>query len=330
MRLALSCSVLCAVVSVAQAQSPLFCSADFDFDGDVGGADLSALLGAWNTSNPTYDLNDSGLIDGADLSTLLGQWGQVCQPFHGHVTVSYEDGFAVAESNGLPDHPTGPFDGSEGCFNPNDPGPHNDSWLLPLEPTATDNPAIVVLNQPGPIGVLVTGAAFYNAYDGGGQEAPGNICMDACEGHASPDRRYHYHQYSPCIGEVDFPDGHSGIIGLAFDGYGVYGLYDVGGMPPNDLDECGGHYDPVRGYHYHFQGQFPWTLGCYHGEPELSNFAGGGGGGGGGGGEGGCDECAARMIPPPICNCVHTTPGLEYCCDNWDAACEQRLQECGG
>jgi hypothetical protein len=52
------------------------CAGDFDDSGEVDGADLSALLGAWGdcVGCPT-DLDGSGTVDGADLSALLGAWG---------------------------------------------------------------------------------------------------------------------------------------------------------------------------------------------------------------------------------------------------------------
>jgi hypothetical protein len=53
------------------------CPADLDGDGEVGTEDLAALLGAWNSADPTADFNDDGVIDTEDLSFLLGEWG-VC------------------------------------------------------------------------------------------------------------------------------------------------------------------------------------------------------------------------------------------------------------
>ncbi|MFK8161879.1 MAG: hypothetical protein AB8H12_05390 [Lewinella sp.] len=35
------------------------------------------------------------------------------------------------------------------------------------------------------------------------------------------------------------------------DGYGLYAYLDESGKAPTDLDDCRGHYDEVRGYHYH-------------------------------------------------------------------------------
>ena len=33
--------------------------------------------------------------------------------------------------------------------------------------------------------------------------------------------------------------------------FAIYALLDKDGNMPTDLDECGGHYDDERGYHYH-------------------------------------------------------------------------------
>ena len=48
---------------------------DYDGDGTVGGADLSQLLGAWNSANAELDLSGDGFIDGADLTIILASWG---------------------------------------------------------------------------------------------------------------------------------------------------------------------------------------------------------------------------------------------------------------
>ena len=51
------------------------CVADIDGDGNVGGSDLAALLGAWGSSSTTADLDGDGTVNGADLASLLGAWG---------------------------------------------------------------------------------------------------------------------------------------------------------------------------------------------------------------------------------------------------------------
>jgi len=53
------------------------CPADFNNDGEVGAADLSSLLAAWDSLNPDVDLDGDKIIGAADLSLLLAAWG-VC------------------------------------------------------------------------------------------------------------------------------------------------------------------------------------------------------------------------------------------------------------
>ena len=108
---------------------------------------------------------------------------------------------------------------------------------------------------------------------------------DQCGGHPSPNGAYHIHSNlgfndtagrQSCNLPVDTPGNHSQLLGWMFDGYGIYGQFSENGEVPTDLDECGGHthdIDGVEVYHYHFPypSQFPWTIGCFKGCPEVSN-----------------------------------------------------------
>ncbi|MBX3354897.1 MAG: VCBS repeat-containing protein [Phycisphaeraceae bacterium] len=51
------------------------CVGDINNDGVVDGADLSIILGAWNTNDPTADLSGDGTVNGADVAIVLGNWG---------------------------------------------------------------------------------------------------------------------------------------------------------------------------------------------------------------------------------------------------------------
>lgn len=75
--------------------------------------------------------------------------------------------------------------------------------------------------------------------------------LDDCGGHVNPHVGYHYHAATGCTVEVKQVDGHAPLIGYAMDGYGIYALTDTSGKSPTDLDECRGHEDESRGYHYH-------------------------------------------------------------------------------
>ena len=62
---------------------------------------------------------------------------------------------------------------------------------------------------------------------------------------------YHYHAATGVSKEIPQEDGHAPMIGYAMDGFGLYAQLNVDGKEPQDLDDCRGHYDEIRGYHYH-------------------------------------------------------------------------------
>lgn len=75
--------------------------------------------------------------------------------------------------------------------------------------------------------------------------------LDDCGGHVNPHTGYHYHAATGCTLEIAQEDGHAPLIGYALDGYGIYANMDSEGKNAMELDECRGHEDAIRGYHYH-------------------------------------------------------------------------------
>jgi hypothetical protein len=129
----------------------------------------------------------------------------------------------------------------------------------------------------GPIGVAINGVPFYNPYNREGNDAvegPFAEVFDSCCGHPDELGRYHYHKYPVCVKSPfrDEDGKHSPLIGFAFDGFAIYGPQDEDGEPPKDLDECNGHSDAERGYHYHVTAKSPYILGAYRGEIDRNNF----------------------------------------------------------
>jgi hypothetical protein len=62
------------------------------------------------------------------------------------------------------------------------------------------------------------------------------------------------------------------------DGFGIYGPYSENGVfvTNEDLDECHGHEheiewegEMVNMYHYHLNNEYPYSVGCYKGEPVM-------------------------------------------------------------
>ena len=95
--------------------------------------------------------------------------------------------------------------------------------------------------------------------------------FDDCVGHVNPFAGYHYHGANHGEGTcpaVEFDvDGHAGIFGYAMDGYAIHSMLDENNDEEADLDECRGHTDDVRGYHYHAAGPGEnLFIGCYSGE----------------------------------------------------------------
>lgn len=139
------------------------------------------------------------------------------------------------------------------------------TFLIPVKPTSMSNPT--PLN--GAVGVALNGVVFDNA-------APVHAILgaytiaafDDCGGHVNPFAGYHYHAATGCSeSSTAEPDNHSPLIGYARDGYGIYAMTDAHGVEPEQLDECRGETDAVRGYHYHVAGAGENAfIGCYHGD----------------------------------------------------------------
>jgi len=75
--------------------------------------------------------------------------------------------------------------------------------------------------------------------------------FDDAGGHINVHQGYHYHAATGVSTQIKQKDGHAAMIGYAMDGHGIYAQLNEDGNEPADLDGCRGHYDDVRGYHYH-------------------------------------------------------------------------------
>jgi hypothetical protein len=153
--------------------------------------------------------------------------------------------------------------------NPNRPSKQNFNFKIPRHPKIASRTTAVP--SRGPIAVAVNGVVFFGPEDREGKIAIENHGLDSCLGHPAPSGVYHYHCTPGCV-HKDAPKQHSPVIGYAFDGFKIYGLQGERGRSPQDLDQCNGHTDKRRGYHYHTTENFPFVLGCYRGTPTLANY----------------------------------------------------------
>jgi len=192
------------------------------------------------------------------------------------VEVRIDGDALIVRSQGLPNHATAEYPNIQ---NPNPILTQDFTFRLPLEPRP--GPEITTLPM-GPIGMAINGVTFFNPFEVGGMNAVegySEVWLDACCGHPQNNGIYHYHKYPTCVRSpfVDSGDGHSPLIGFAWDGYPIYGPFDEDGLAKSikgsgALDECNGHSDQTRGYHYHVTpGQFPYILGGYRGEVDPMN-----------------------------------------------------------
>jgi hypothetical protein len=157
----------------------------------------------------------------------------------------------------------------------------------------------------GAIGVLISGSALYKASEIPGHRAtvlkdqvsyqpkpsgaPADAVhfIDACNGHPTPRTAgniYHYHGLSDCVtAQVDRTGGPSHLIGVALDGFPIYGDRNLQGqrVNPSQLDACNGITSatpefPGGVYHYVLpQGvqQFNASLRCFSGTVPQQQLA---------------------------------------------------------
>lgn len=121
--------------------------------------------------------------------------------------------------------------------------------VIPVNPVYQTRP---IRLRRGAIGVAFNGVNFdppvpIHAIIGAHTIAP----FDHAGGHINPHEGYHYHAATGRTKEIAQSDGHAPMIGYALDGFGIFAHLDPEGNAPIPLDECGGHFDEKRGYHYH-------------------------------------------------------------------------------
>jgi YHYH protein len=225
---------------------------------------------------------DSGTAD--DLSVrskaiLAARWSD-------NVKISIDGSTATFESDGVPSHEildTYLADGRDGKYVSGGVEAYDAKFTFPVVPTVAGSAQDT---GNGAIGVAISGAVFFNPYEGDGTDTVANDdnttidgvpFIDACGGHPLPNSvSYHYHGIPFCItDEVDTPGEHSAVIGYLFDGYGIYGPQDVDGEEPTDLDECMGHFGPTPDfpegvYHYHVSSKANYISECLHGEAATN------------------------------------------------------------
>lgn len=220
-----------------------------------------------------------------------------------NVTVTYTSTKLRFRSNGLPNHPrlaqyAVPNAGiviptQKTAHVMTDPTRvHNYDYSIPLKPTWSSTTTPTSL---GSIGVMISGAPIFNPYEADNKtvamasnftikNSAGHAVpfVDSCAGHPTPlpGGQYHYHGLPACVAaKVDTGSGPSHIIGVAFDGYPIYGERDMNGnkISLSKLDKCNGITSPTPEfpsgtYHYVLTSSpsAQSSIRCFHGVVDKS------------------------------------------------------------
>ncbi len=233
----------------------------------------------------------------ATSSTASGvkkaRWGK-------NVTVTYGSKTVRVRSNGIPNHSRPKYYAvpNPGVVVPDagtaravaDPTRAiSHDFRIPLKPKKSSKTTDAPL---GSIGFMISGAVLFNPYEGDGKTVAmaSNFLLDAPDGSKAPfvddcsghpgGGQYHYHGLPGCVvAETDSTTGPSRMIGIAFDGFPIYGPRDMKGrtVPTSRLDSCNGITSatpefPKGIYHYVLPGtaDASSSIRCFRGKVDRN------------------------------------------------------------
>lgn len=133
------------------------------------------------------------------------------------------------------------------------------TWIIPVTPVLQEEKTYFVTTPGGPMSnVPSTRGIALNGIEYSAPAPVNNILsaytlapFDDAGGHINVHQGYHYHAATGMSSTIQQEDDHAPLIGYAMDGNGIYAMLDEEGNEATDLDDCRGHTDDVRGYHYH-------------------------------------------------------------------------------
>ncbi|XP_078689838.1 uncharacterized protein LOC144921083 [Branchiostoma floridae x Branchiostoma belcheri] len=176
----------------------------------------------------------------------------------GTVTVTEAGDVITIVSNGIPDHATAIYPNQH---NPNSIVAQNYRFTIPKNPQVASQTSCLPM---GPVGVAINGVPIFNPFTIECLDAKENEVFDECDGHPAPGGQYHYHIHPDCV--FDGTSSHSQIVGVAADGFAIYGPVDDDGtvLTNADLDECHGRMKNGV-YRYHVTNEYPYFMACFKG-----------------------------------------------------------------
>ncbi|MGY0562659.1 MAG: YHYH protein [Paraglaciecola chathamensis] len=229
-----------------------FCPPTIESDASQGGI--------WfDGSGEVYDIDGEFI---SNLDQLYGDGWLLYDPSTGEVNIT--DTQAACEAAARPNVDPAYQNYCVQCDLEYYGGGVSETVLLPVTPVPLSTPSYVNANMGVSLnGVILAAQAPVDAILSNYTIA----AFDDCGGHINPFDGYHYHAATGCSTASEEEDGHASQIGYALDGYRIYAMLDASGYEETDLDECRGHTDDTRGYHYHVASPGEnMFIGCFHGE----------------------------------------------------------------
>ena len=236
---------------------------------------LSPVFICCKKSSATND-GDSNTGTTADLT--------IYKKLYGATSVSQDGSYVVIKSNGMPDHKSPYYQGTQWAatlyeasngsnssfvLNPNRISSQSLTFRIPLNPKAATSKSAT---PGGPIGVSLNGVPFFNQYAAMNAPLTGEInSFDQYLGHPQQQGQYHYH-IEPTY--LTGSKGKAALLGFLLDGFPVYGPTENNTAVINSqLDAYHGHTGataeyPGGIYHYHITAADPYINGNgFYGTP---------------------------------------------------------------
>ena len=177
---------------------------------------------------------------------------------------------------------------------------------MPLRPARLRRARCLPAGRPVAIGL--DGVPIYRPFSAAGRDLVARNVIDHCNGETDATGLLLRRTGSRCLDRR--ARRHSPLVGIARDGFRLYGRRGQGGklLRSRDLDACHGHTHRlriggrlVRRYHYHVTGDFPYTLGCFRGRPSATWLV---------GRPPSTPSPAAPAVPPGPTTAITAAPGL--------------------
>lgn len=244
---------------------------------------FSAVLSA-STLMVACKKSSSATTDTTTTAAVGANVPDVYKKIYGASSITIDGNFVVIKSNGLPDHKSPYYQGTQWssthyeayngtntmfAINPNRIIQQTLTFRIPL------NPAVAATHSStpmGPMGISLNGIPFYNQYAAGGAPLTGEInSFDQYFGHPQQQGQYHYHAEPYYLTATK---GKAVLMGFLLDGFPVYGPMENGALVTNTmLDAYHGHTHatadyPNGIYHYHITSNDPYINGSgFYGTP---------------------------------------------------------------